>query len=101
MGARIVEAEPASIGAPHRVCAVARRWARGDSRWLRDLPESVGLQRADRTRAKSAVLLHEAGGCPGDAAESAISDAQYPDRRPDWCGRADDHGPRLRGGVHA
>ena len=62
LGSRTAGSERSATG--------AARWAsrstlddstRRDSRRLRHLPESMGLQRSDSIRAQSAVLLHQAG----------------------------------------
>ena len=61
-----------------RLRACPGRVAGRRSRRVRRLPESVGLQRADRVRAQPAVLLHEAGRCPCRRPRADAPDPRHP-----------------------
>ncbi len=66
LGPRPDAAEQGAAGAATRLRPLARRRPRRRSRRLRNLPESVGVQRPDGVRAQPAVLLHQTGRRPAD-----------------------------------
>ena len=73
----------------------------GRARWLRDLPQPVGVQRPNLIHTESAVLFSEAGRCPDRAAGADAAHERHPDGGPDRGHRRGDHGSRLQGRVHA
>ncbi len=70
-----------------------------DSRWLRHIPEPVGLQRADSVRAQPAVLLHQAGGRAGGRARAIAAHGRHPDEHRHGHGGRQHHGLRLQRGI--
>ena len=101
VGSRPAESQQSAPGPANGIRLVARRRSRGRPRRLRHLPESVGLQRADRLLTQPAVLLHETGGCSCRPACARLSDAQHPHQRSHGRRGAEHHGPRVRRRVHA
>ena len=82
--------------------ARARRRPRRRSRRLRHLPQSVGLQRADRVRAQPAVLLHASRStCRPTSRSPTLQTRNILTSDPTGAVGAQHHGPRLRRRVHA